>query len=116
MSSRPPRTAPIYPTEPLYTPLIIDPQLPPIVRQFASPLIQSANFANGYLAIANTLHFLSAAEYYRLAARNARFSDDFLLAQLATMFQAAQSKGLDAAFLKGILTAHIGEREKGEEK
>jgi hypothetical protein len=79
-------------------------------------LIQSANFANGYLAIANTLYFLSAAEYYRIAVRNARFSDDFLLVQLTLTFQAASSKGLDAAFLKGILTAHIGEREKGEEK
>jgi hypothetical protein len=96
--------------------LIIDPQLPPLVRQFASPLVQSANFANGYLAIANSLLFLSAAEYYRVATRNARFSDDFLLAQLAMTFQAAQSKGLDAAFLRGILTAHISEREKGEEK
>jgi hypothetical protein len=79
-------------------------------------LIQSANFTNGYLAIANSLHFLSATEYYRIATRNARFSDDFLLAQLAMTFQAASSKGLDAAFLRGILTAHMAEREKGEEK
>jgi hypothetical protein len=96
--------------------LIIDPQLPPIVRQFASPLIQSANFANGYLAVANSLHFLSASEYYELAARNAKFSTDFVNALTTFIVQAAKTKGIGAAFLSGILTAEIGEREKGEEK
>jgi hypothetical protein len=115
MSSKQPRSAPIYPTEPLYTPLIIDPQLPPIVRQFASPLVQSANFANGYLAVANSLHFLSASEYYELAARNARYSSDFVNALLHYVTQAAKTKGIGAAFLQGILTAEIG-GEKGEEK
>jgi len=115
MSSKQPRSAPIYPTEPLYAPLLIDPQLPPIVRQFASPLLQSANFANGYLAIANTLHFLAASEYYEITARNTKFSADFVGALLGFIVQAAKTKGIGGAFLQGILTAEI-EREKGEEK
>jgi hypothetical protein len=95
--------------------LIIDPQLPPLVRQFASPLIQSANFANGYLAIANSLLFLSAAEYYELASRDAKFASSFMDALLHFVTQAAKTKGIGAAFLQGILTAQI-ERGKGEEK
>jgi len=115
MSSKPPRSAPLYPTEPLYAPLIIDPQLPALVRQFASPLIQSANFANGYLAVSSSLHFLSASEYYELAARNTKYSSNFVNALLYFVTQAAKTKGIGAVFLQGILTAEIGE-QKGEEK
>jgi hypothetical protein len=78
-------------------------------------LIQSANFVNGYLAIASTLHFLSASQYYELATRNAKYSPSFMDALLHFVVQAAKTKGIGAAFLQGILTAHIG-HEKGEEK
>ena len=108
-------SAPRYMEVSPLTPLLIDAQLPGLARLLASPLIQSANLENAWLAVAAGLYLQASLEYARLANRDPKLADDFERVLAEYVGNAAASKALGGKFLSAVLTGLAPRREeKGE--
>ena len=109
--SAPPRYMEVSPL----TPLLIDAQLPSLARVLATPLVQSANLENAWLAVAAGLYLQASLTYAGLAARDPEFSADFEMVLAEYVGNAAASKALGGKFLSAVLTGLTPRREeKGE--